>query len=177
MVAAAVAAVGTGCSAGGDGPAPRQAAPGVAAARLPGAAAQAQAVRDSTALLGRYDAASAAHPPLAARLRPLRAEVARHIAAFGGTAPAAAPPASGSPAAPATPAKALAGLAAAERTLADRRAAALLSAPGGLALLLASVAAAGAGHAALLAAGRGKGPGTDGDGDGIGNGNGNGNGG
>jgi hypothetical protein len=156
VVAAAVAAVGTGCSAGGDGSdeaAARQPAPGAASARLPGAAAQAQAVRDSTALLGRYDAAAAAHPSLAPRLRPLRAEVARHVAAFGGTAPSAAHPAAGSPAAPATPAKALAGLAAAERDLADRRAAALLSAPGGLALLLASVAAAGAGHAALLVGG------------------------
>jgi hypothetical protein len=159
VVAAAVAAVGTGCSAGGDGSdgsydaAERQPAPGAASARLPGAAAQAQAVRDSTALLGRYDAAAAAHPSLAPRLRPLRAEVARHVAAFGGTAPSAAHPAAGSPAAPATPAKALAGLAAAERDLADRRAAALLSAPGGLALLLASVAAAGAGHAALLVGG------------------------
>jgi hypothetical protein len=163
VVAAAVAAVGTGCSAGGDGSdgsydaAERQPAPGAASARLPGAAAQAQAVRDSTALLGRYDAAAAAHPSLAPRLRPLRAEVARHVAAFGGTAPSAAHPAAGSPAAPATPAKALAGLAAAERDLADRRAAALLSAPGGLALLLASVAAAGAGHAALLVGGSGKG--------------------
>lgn len=173
LVAAAVAAVGTGCSADGDGSersskgaAVRQAAPGAAAARLPGAAEQAQAVRDSTALLGRYDAAAAAHPSLAARLRPLRAEVARHITAFGGTAPAAKHPAAGSPAAPADPAKALAGLAAAERALADRRAAALLSAPGGLALLLASVAAAGAGHAALLGKGEDEvdDPGADADG-------------
>jgi hypothetical protein len=71
VVAAAVAAVGTGCSAGGDGSdgaAARQPAPGAASARLPGAAARAQAVRDSTALLGRYDAAAAAHPSLRAAL-------------------------------------------------------------------------------------------------------------
>ncbi|MEV8595489.1 hypothetical protein [Streptomyces sp. NPDC052012] len=48
---------------------------------------------------------------------------------------------------------ALAQLAAAERELADRRAAALLDAPGELARLLASVAAAGAGRAYLLTKG------------------------
>ena len=53
---------------------------------------------------------------------------------------------------PAGAARALASLAAAERALADRRAGALLGAPGALARLLASVAACGAGHAALLAA-------------------------
>jgi hypothetical protein len=51
---------------------------------------------------------------------------------------------------PGTPEDALAGLAAAERGLADRRAEALLGVPGELARLLASVAAAGAGHAYLL---------------------------
>jgi hypothetical protein len=45
---------------------------------------------------------------------------------------------------------ALAELATAERTLADRRAKALMDVPGELARLLASVAAAGAAHAYLL---------------------------
>lgn len=48
---------------------------------------------------------------------------------------------------------ALAELAAAERTLADRRTKALLDVPGELARLLASVAAAGAVHAYLLTEG------------------------
>jgi hypothetical protein len=50
---------------------------------------------------------------------------------------------------------ALARLAAAERALADQRAAALLDAPGELARLLASVAASGAAHAVLLGPGNG----------------------
>ncbi|SHM66957.1 hypothetical protein SAMN05216499_11341 [Actinacidiphila paucisporea] len=145
MVAAAVVAAGAGCGKGADGPS--DAAQDNAPATLPGAAEKARAVRDSTELIGRYDAAAAAHPALAARLRPLRAEVARHVEAFGGKPPAAVP----SPAAPAaTAAQALAGLAAAERALADRRAATALTVPGELARLIASVAAAGAGHAALL---------------------------
>ena len=53
---------------------------------------------------------------------------------------------------PAGAAQALAALAAAERALADRRAAALLGVPGDLARLLASVAASGAGHVVLLGA-------------------------
>jgi hypothetical protein len=48
---------------------------------------------------------------------------------------------------------ALAALAGAERELADRRARALLDAPGELARLLASVAAAGAAHVYLLTEG------------------------
>lgn len=141
--------------------------------------ARARAARDSERLLERYDAVSAAHPGLAGRLRPLRAEVVRHARAFGGGDPASAsssasasapssatasaagstlPPPSGSPSAtasardtvPADPAAALAGLAAAERKLADRRIAALAGLPGETARLLASVAAAGAAHAYLL---------------------------
>jgi hypothetical protein len=54
---------------------------------------------------------------------------------------------------PAAEKDALAGLAAAERTLADQRAKALLDVPGELARLLASVAAAGATHAYLLTEG------------------------
>jgi hypothetical protein len=147
VVAAAVVALGAGCAKGADGASDDSAAK--APALLPGVAEQEQAVRDSTELIGRYDAATAAHPSLAARLRPLRAETVRHVAAFGGKASAtAAPPAeTGTGSA----AEALAGLAAAERSLADRRAAAVLTVPGELARLMASVAAAGAGHAALLA--------------------------
>jgi hypothetical protein len=119
----------------------------------------------------------AAHPGLVARLRPLRAEVVRHARAFGGSGPATASPtatasasdsatslpsatdapsgsSSGAPAArdtvPADPAAALAALAGAEKSLADRRTAALAGLPGETARLLASVAAAGAAHAYLL---------------------------
>ncbi|CAL9406557.1 hypothetical protein [Streptomyces sp. enrichment culture] len=62
------------------------------------------------------------------------------------------PPSSG--AVPATPKEALADLAAAERELAGRRTRALLEAPGELARLLASAAAAGAAHVYLLTEGR-----------------------
>ncbi|MDR3083456.1 MAG: hypothetical protein LBV60_21490 [Streptomyces sp.] len=120
--------------------------------------ARARAARDSEALAERYAAVIAAHPTLAARLRPLRAEVVRHAQAFGGgtTAKAKASMApSGSvslapPPVPTDPKSALAGLAAAERTLAGRRTGALLDVPGELARLMASVAAAGAAHAYLL---------------------------
>lgn len=135
--------------------------------------ARARAARDSERLAERYDAVGAAHPALAERLRPLRAEVARHAKAFGGgaaasasasasaraSATASAPPsafdspsssAAAEDAVPAGPAAALAGLAAAERELADRRLAALAGLPGETARLLASVAAAGAAHAYLL---------------------------
>jgi len=174
-VAMATIGVLAGCSGGGTGPAGARRIPGE-----PGVAEQEQAVRDSTALLARYDAVAAAHPSLAARLAPLRAETARHVRAFGGTPPAPSPTATptptpsasrsptpsatatpspsptasssapGAPAVPRSSAKALASLASAERALADRRAAVLLDVPGGLARLMASVAAAGAGHVVLL---------------------------
>ncbi|WP_316741061.1 hypothetical protein [Streptomyces sp. MK7] len=169
-----------GCSAGGDDSGGAGSGPSLADRVRAGAA------RDSQGLVRRYDAVLAAHPALAERLRPLRAEVVRHVAAFGGAGPESptasstasspagtAPPApsgtegteaaaaaegsegpSATPAAPsavpARPKDALAGLAAAERSLADRRTAALLEVPGELARLLASVAAAGAAHAYLL---------------------------
>jgi hypothetical protein len=120
--------------------------------------ARARAATDSETLLRHYDAVLATHPTLAARLDPLRAEVVRHTTAFGGgtssSTAAASPSASTSATAvPATASDALAGLAAAERSLADRRAKALLDLPGELARLLASVAAAGAAHAYLLTEG------------------------
>ncbi|MFG2378869.1 hypothetical protein ACGFY9_46420 [Streptomyces sp. NPDC048504] len=120
--------------------------------------ARARAAADSETLLQRYDAALAAHPTLADRLDPLRAEVVRHAAAFGGSsstpsATATASPSASATAVPATPSDTLAGLAATERALADRRAKSLLDLPGELARLLASVAAAGAAHAYLLTEG------------------------
>ncbi|MCM1972381.1 MULTISPECIES: hypothetical protein [unclassified Streptomyces] len=124
--------------------------------------ARTRAARDSADLLVRYDAVIAAHPPLAERLRPLRAEVVRHVAAFGGTgrkSPAPSKPApsrSASAAPPVVPTDekaALAELAAAERALADARTETLTAVPGELARLLASVAAAGAAHVYLLTEG------------------------
>ncbi|MBH5337278.1 hypothetical protein IHE55_21945 [Streptomyces pactum] len=161
---AAGAALLTGCS--GDG------APGTAAAGGSAAAGRlrARAHRESAALLARYDATLAAHPGLAERLRPLRAETARHLAAFAGPGPSAtsgsaggsasAAPGSGRPAAPAAPPRvperpgeALAALARAERETADARTTALAGAPAEFARLLASVAACGAAHAFLLTGG------------------------
>ncbi|MFJ4003273.1 hypothetical protein ACIPWL_07430 [Streptomyces sp. NPDC090023] len=139
-----------GCSSG-SGPAERAAS---AATR-----ARARAARDSADLLARYDAVLAAHPALADRLAPLRSAVAAHRDAFGGAddskakngknKKATASP-SPAPTAPADQKEALTSLAAAERTVADRRAGALLEVPGELARLLASVSAAGSAHAYLL---------------------------
>jgi hypothetical protein len=148
VVAVVAAGVMSGCSGSGS--------VATAASPAPGTVARAQAAKDSTALLARYDSAAAAHPTLAAQLAPLRSEVAQHVRAFGGkpaAAPTLTPPATTSASAAASPAQALASLATAERDLADRRAKALLDAPGDLARLLASVAAAGAGHAVLLSSG------------------------
>ncbi|MFD9118918.1 hypothetical protein [Streptomyces bottropensis] len=167
LVGAAGAGLLVGCSSGGEGS--DVAGGGPSAVER----ARARVARDSEALVERYDAVVAAHPGLAALLTPLRAEVVRHAKAFGGgkaagagktgTDKASASPsasASGSPSAPASPSPvpenpgaALAGLAAAERKLADRRAKALLEVPGEVARLMASVAAAGAGHAYMLTEG------------------------
>ncbi|MEU1401316.1 hypothetical protein ABZ471_02940 [Streptomyces sp. NPDC005728] len=124
------------------------------------ARARARAAGDSAGLLERYDAVLAVHPALAERLRPLRAQVAAHAEAFGGTEAANSPSPTAStaataspPAVPAAEKDALADLAAAERGLADRRAKALLDVPGELARLMAAVAAAGAAHAYLLTEG------------------------
>lgn len=152
LAAAPAALLAAGCSAGsGDSGAPAGSGPSAADR------ARARAARDSRELAARYGAVVAAHPKLAARLDPLRAEVVRHAEAFGDMAqpspsPSASAPASPSPA-PVVPAKekdALAGLAAAEREIAGRREKELLDAPGELARLLASVAAAGAAHVYLL---------------------------
>jgi hypothetical protein len=125
---------------------------------------RARAARDSAELAARYDAVIAAHPGLAGRLRPLRDEVVRHAEAFGGAGGASAPvspsaraagPGDASGAVPGDEKEALAQLAAAERELTGRRAAALLQVPGESARLLASVAAAGAAHVFLLTGGHG----------------------
>ncbi|MFF1549246.1 hypothetical protein [Streptomyces sp. NPDC058291] len=142
--------------------------------------AHARAAADSDALMARYDAVLAVHPGLAGLLGPLRAEVVRHVDAFGGVrkpsrspspsvsgsrAPTGSPAGSPAGSAPAPPASAvpapvpvverdaLAQLAADERALADRRAGELVDLPGEPARLLASVAAAGAAHAYLLTEG------------------------
>ncbi|MEV7204026.1 hypothetical protein [Streptomyces griseoluteus] len=148
---AGAAALLTGCSAGSS-----------TAERAASAAtrARARAARDSAGLLARYDAVLEAHPALTDRLSPLRAAVAAHRDAFGGTpddeadqtqkgAEARKSP-SPAPTASADRKEALTSLASAERTVADRRAAALLEVPGELARLMASVSAAGAAHAYLL---------------------------
>ncbi|MFF6641895.1 hypothetical protein ACFY83_32290 [Streptomyces althioticus] len=172
LAAAPAALLVTGCSAGsGD--------PGGPAAARPSAAerTRARAARDSRALAARYDAVAAAHPKLAERLRPLRADVVRHAEAFeagadgsaspspsvsgssaspapaapsAGATAAAAPSAPAAPAVPANEKDALAQLAAAEREIADRRAEELVTAPAELARLLASVSASGAAHVYLL---------------------------
>lgn len=122
--------------------------------------ARARAARDSEELAQRYAAVIAAHPTLAERLRPLRAEVGRHAEAFAAGhrasasgSPSASASASASAAVPTAEKDALADLAAAERALADRRTQALLEVPGELARLMASVAAAGAVHVYLLTEG------------------------
>ncbi|MEU8712729.1 MULTISPECIES: hypothetical protein [unclassified Streptomyces] len=160
IVSAASAALLAGCSAGPD-------SAGSGGSTSATARARARAARDSRVLLGQYDAVLAAHPGLAERLRPLRAHVAAHAAAFAEGAqdatatasasatgsPSATVSAQASPAVPADEKSALASLAAAERTLADRRAAELLDVPGELARLLAGVSAAGSAHAYLLTKG------------------------
>ncbi|MGW2620949.1 hypothetical protein [Streptomyces sp. NPDC001500] len=176
LVSAAGAALLAGCSPGADGGEEG----GADASGSPGVTerARARAAVDSDALAARYDAVLAVHPGLAGLLGPLRAEVARHVEAFGGVrrtspspsasptgAPAGSPAGSPTGSAPAPPSSAapspvpvlekdaLAQLAAAERALADRRAAELTGLPGEPARLLASVAAAGAAHAYLLTEG------------------------
>ncbi|MFD7065032.1 hypothetical protein [Streptomyces sp. NPDC059906] len=158
LASAAGAALLSGCT---GGPGSGEAGAGPSAVER----ARARAARDSEELAARYAAVIAAHPGLAARLRPLREEVVRHAEAFGavraasGTADSpsasarAAGPANDSDAVPADEKGALALLAGAERKLAGRRAETLLDVPGESARLLASVAAAGAAHVFLLTEG------------------------
>lgn len=157
LVGAAGAGLLVGCSAGGEG----SDAAGDGPSKV--AKARKRVAKDSGGLVERYDAVIAAHPDLAGLLTPLRAEVVRHARAFGGgkgagkasASPSGSPSASASASStvPADPKTALAELAASERTLADKRAKALLDVPGEVARLMASVAAAGAGHAYVLTEG------------------------
>ncbi|WP_105975557.1 hypothetical protein [Streptomyces geranii] len=159
LASAAGAALLVGCTTEPDTTATSAGSPSVAERT------RARAARDSIGLVQQYDAAIASFPVLAERLAELRAEAVRHAEAFGGAEPTPTPtPTSASPA-PSAPASAsastappserdtLAGLAAAERALVDRRTKALLDVPGELARLLASVAAAGAAHVYLLTEG------------------------
>ncbi|WP_086772721.1 hypothetical protein [Streptomyces bobili] len=165
LASAAGAALMAGCSSGEGGSGKEK--PGAGPSASAQERARARAASDSAGLLERYDAVLAVHPALTARLAPLRAEVARHVAAFGGaerrtrTSPSASASASASPGVPPAPAvvvpanakDALADLAGAERALSDLRVAALVDLPGEPARLLASVAASGAAHAYLLTEG------------------------
>ncbi|MEU2431152.1 hypothetical protein ABZ611_16845 [Streptomyces sp. NPDC007861] len=173
--AMAAAAALTGCASGGT-PA-RPTAPGPVSAET---ALRRRSTTASAGLLARYDAVLIAHPGLAARLAPLRAEVARHVKALapaGTRGPAGPSPAGPSPAGPSPAASATAGpsasaapspapvpvsgdartavqeLAAAEQRAADAHTVALSGAPPEYARLLASVAAAGAVHVYLLTEG------------------------
>ncbi|WP_309056252.1 hypothetical protein [Streptomyces sp.] len=170
--ATGASAVLAGCTSG-DGGARRASAERARAERVARAEAalRQRSVTTARTLVERYDATLAAHPPLAARLGPLRASAAAHVKALGEggtgarpatatpTAPASSPtaPAVAATAAPAPvpadPAAALGELASAARRAADAHAAALLTAPPEYARLLASVAAAGAAHAFLLTEG------------------------
>ncbi|MBE8477665.1 hypothetical protein [Streptomyces justiciae] len=162
LASAAGAALLVGCSSGSDDSDSEESTGGSPSVTE---RARTRAARDSRGIVERYDAVLAAHPTLAERLAPLRAEAVRHVEAFGGTGAAgatASPSASASASAsgtaapspavtaPANEKDALAELATAERALADARAKSLLDLPGELARLLASVAAAGAAHAYLL---------------------------
>ncbi|PWI43603.1 hypothetical protein [Streptomyces sp. ICBB 8177] len=152
-------ALATGCADAVPAPDPRAVAAADAEER-----GRVLAAQDCAALLARYDATIAAHPPLAARLRPLRAQVAAHRQALAPPAPgtpspalsapaSASPSASGAPAVPSGQDAALKALADAEQRTAATRTAALRDASPALARLLASVAAAGTCHALLLRGG------------------------
>ncbi|WP_328726312.1 hypothetical protein [Streptomyces sp. NBC_00259] len=165
---AAVTAALSGCSSDEPG-ARRDAPPSVSAETL----LRRRSAALSSALLGRYDAVLAAHPGLAPRLAPLRAQVALHVEALSPTgdrprpasspsssssAGAAASPSPSSSASPSAAVPADAGaavreLASAERSTAAAHTAALTGAPPEYARLLASVAAAGAVHVYLLTKG------------------------
>jgi hypothetical protein len=119
------------------------------------AALRHRAGKASAALLARYDATARAHTDLAGALQPLRDEVAAHVKALGAprSRSSASPSPSRSPSAAPVPedrGKAVAELASLEKRTADAHTALLGEAPGELARLLASVAAAGAAHAYLL---------------------------
>jgi hypothetical protein len=111
-------------------------------------------LESTRALLGRYDAAIAAQPSLAARLTPIRAAHAEHVTALArlvGADPSAASSAAATGAPAATPDAAVAELRAAEQTGQREATRLCLTAPGARAPLLGSIVAARATHAAVLA--------------------------
>ena len=114
-------------------------------------------------LLEAYDAALLAAPSLAARLAPIRAEHAEHLAVLTGPAPSDPPgtsppgsspggaaPVPATPALPATPAVVLAGLVRAEQAAAAGHGGAVGAASRPLAALLAVLAASEASHLVVL---------------------------
>ena len=102
-------------------------------------------------LLALYDAALAARPDLAARLRALRAEHAVHLEALQPPGPTASPtPGPTQTAASLPPEAALDALLVAEERAAREHAAAARTASGGLAAVLASLAASEASHRVAL---------------------------
>ncbi|MEU8888956.1 hypothetical protein [Streptomyces sp. NPDC048442] len=107
-----------------------------------------RAARTSTDLLAHYDALLKKHPGEAARLKPLRAEVARQAQVLRGSGRASAGTAPVSMAAESK--AAVRELADAEQRASDAQLAAVVRATPELARLLASVAAAGAVHVYLL---------------------------
>jgi hypothetical protein len=106
---------------------------------------------DTERLLTVYDQVLRAHPTLAARLRPLRANHAAHLSALREATGVTATPTAAPPKAPATPAAALAQLRGLERTATAARTRSAVRASGGRAALLASIAACCATHQAVLA--------------------------
>ncbi|HEU4420927.1 MAG TPA: hypothetical protein VFR67_00115 [Pilimelia sp.] len=115
---------------------------------------------ETVELIGRYDAALAAHPALSDRLVPVREAHLAHATAIARLIGAPAPggsPGTGTPSpsgsgtgAPADEKSTLAALRAAEQAGQRRAAQACLAAPAGRAALLGSVAAARATHAEVL---------------------------
>ncbi|MGW0558317.1 hypothetical protein ACWDZ6_29750 [Streptomyces sp. NPDC002926] len=146
VTGAAAAGLLTGCST--DEPKGRSTAGSAPDPARAEAALRRRLAATSGALRDQYDAVITQHPALTGRLAVLRAEVAEHVAALGGTtrvAPQVPVPADAKAAVKA--------LATAERRTSDAHTAALVDAEPELARLLASVAAAGAAHAYLLTKG------------------------
>lgn len=110
-------------------------------------ALRSSASRTTATLLAGYEHVLTAHPSTATALTPLRDAVRAHLKAV---TPGASPALGMARSRAAGPAAAVKELAAAERAAADAYTALLLEAPGELARLLASVAAACSAHAYLL---------------------------
>jgi hypothetical protein len=106
---------------------------------------------DEQRLLSAYDETLRAHPALAGRLRPLRANHAEHVTALTAAIGAVPSPSVTPSAVPKAPAAALAGLRALEHAAVAARTAAAVRATGGRAALLASLAACSACHEVVLA--------------------------